>query len=433
MHKKMKAAFLLLVLPVLFFIPSAEANATVQNFENLYMEVTVPDDTIIVPVDTPNGDELWSKIGIINPKDEKEILNQMGVQAILFDPNTNASVKLIQKRSTKSAEVFNLSLISEAEREDFLTGLFTAPDDNTTFHIEAYAQPELPFFRLELNVNSADMKAMEVIYGTVVNGYLMSYDLYQENSSQPLDETYIKALVEGTHFTEFLDKAEVEQQGRQAMTTLVIGIVALVAIIILLVFLSSRRKKQRMAARKEKSAVLSDFYREQKRKEDLNIKDPVLYTNHTVYSEEVIKNFCFYDAVFHHIKLWIATVIIYILLLALLNNSSQALLGSIAVTVVGFFFLLYQSIQVEKNTKKLAKSYAHSKSKEAIVQFYEDHYTLSGIQSSVKNPYLQVTEYREYKNYIYLYLGSDRAIYLDKNGFDKNVAEFKKFINDKIK
>ncbi len=432
MHKKMKTAFLLLALLVSFFIPSADVSAKVQSFENLYMEITVPEDTIIVPANTPYGDELWKKIGIINPKDEQEILNQMGVQAILFDPATNTSVKLIQKRSTKSAEVFNLSLISEAERKDFLAGLFTAPDENTTFQIESYAQPELPFFRLELKAKTEGMQAMEIIYGTVVNGYLITYDVYQENSAGPLDETYVKALVEGTHFTEFLDKAEVERQSRQAMIIMVIGIAALAAIVVILVLLSSRRKKRHMAARKEKSAALSDFYLEQRRKEDLNIKDPVLYTNQTVYSEEVIKSFCLYDAVFRHIKLWIMTALICILLLIMLNNSSQGLLGSIILIVVVFFLVLYQSIQIEKNVKKIEKTYAHNKSKEAIVHFYEDYYTLSGVQSSAKNPYIQITEFKEFKNYIYLYLGSDRALYLDKNGFDKDAAEFKKFILDKI-
>ena len=88
---------------------------------------------------------------------------------------------------------------------------------------------------------------------------------------------------------------------------------------------------------------------------------------------------------------------------------------------------------IDKNTKKIEKTFGHSKSKEAIAQFYEDYYILSGVQSSVKNPYIQITDYKEYKNYIYLYLGSDRALYLDKNGFDKNAAEFRKFILNKIK
>ena len=88
MHKKKKAIFLLLFLLVSIFIPSTVTYAKVQRFEDLYLEITVPEDTIVVDADTSNWDELWQKIGIMNPKEEKKTLNQMGVRAILFDPDT---------------------------------------------------------------------------------------------------------------------------------------------------------------------------------------------------------------------------------------------------------------------------------------------------------------------------------------------------------
>ena len=179
--------------------------------------------------------------------------------------------------------------------------------------------------------------------------------------------------------------------------------------------------------------MLTGFFQEQKLKEEQHIKDPVLYTNRTEYSEEAIKQYCFYDAVFHHIKVWIMTAAVYILLLIMLYNSSQAIIGYIISTVVVFFLVYFQGLQIEKNAKKILKTYSNSKSKEAVIQFYEDYYTLSGIQSTSKNPYLQITEWREYKNYIYLYLGADRAVYLKKDGFDSDYEEVKTFIRNKIK
>ncbi len=433
MHKKKKAIFLLLFLLVSIFIPSTVTYAKVQRFEDLYLEITVPEDTIVVDADTSNWDELWQKIGIMNPKEEKKTLNQMGVRAILFDPDTRASVKLISKSSSKSSEVFNFSLLSEEERNAFLDTIFPAPEEGTTLHAETFSQPELPFFRAELESQHENLLAREVIYGTVVNGYLLTYDIFKENSAKPLDESYIKALVDGTHFTEFLDKAEVERQNKRAAINLAIGTAVVIAIIVIWIVLSSRRNKRRAAVRKEKSAVVAKFYQDQRLKDELNEKDSVLYTNRTVYSEELIKNYCFYDAVFHHMKIWITTAIVYALLLILLYHSSQALLGCLLLTVMLFFLILYQGIQIDKNTKKIMKLYEHRKSMEAIIQFYDNYYTLSGIQSASKTPYVQITEYKEYKNYIYLYLGSDRALYLDKAGFDTDAAEFKKFVLEKIK
>jgi hypothetical protein len=433
MHRKNNTVLILLVLLVSLLIPSTGVQAKVQNFESLYMEVATPEDTIIVAADTPNENELWSKIGVMSPKEEKKVLNQMGVRAILFDPHTRSSIKLIQKSSEKSSEIFNLSLISEEERQEFLESIFPSPDDSTTLHVAPYSQPEQPFFRIEFEMKKENIHAREIIYGTVVNGSMIYYDLYKENAAAPLEESYIKALVEGTHFTNFLDKAEVERQGRQSAILLAAGTGAIAVIVIVWVILSSRRNKRKFAVRKERTAALSRFYQDQRLKEEQAIKTPVLYTNRTVYSEEVIKHFCLYNTVFHHIKIWITTAAAYLLLLILSYQSNQAWIGYILSTIAVFFLVLTQSVQIEKNAKKIMKAYEHHKSKEATVQFYEDYYILSGIQSSGKNPYLQITEYKEYKNYIYLYLGSDRALYLNKEGFDKDLEEFRKFILDKIK
>jgi hypothetical protein len=98
MHRKNNTVLILLVLLVSLLIPSTGVQAKVQNFESLYMEVATPEDTIIVAADTPNENELWSKIGVMSPKEEKKVLNQMGVRAILFDPHTRSSIKLIQKK-----------------------------------------------------------------------------------------------------------------------------------------------------------------------------------------------------------------------------------------------------------------------------------------------------------------------------------------------
>jgi hypothetical protein len=43
-----------------------------------------------------------------------------------------------------------------------------------------------------------------------------------------------------------------------------------------------------------------------------------------------------------------------------------------------------------------------------------------------------ITEIKEYKDCIYLYLGSDRAHYLKKDGFEKGLEEFEKFIKKQI-
>jgi hypothetical protein len=103
----------------------------------------------------------------------------------------------------------------------------------------------------------------------------------------------------------------------------------------------------------------------------------------------------------------------------------------IAVGVVAVFIYQYYS-QTDKAITREIKAYKSNKSSEAVFTFYDDYYTLSGIQSSSKYPYIQVTEIKEYKEYVYIYLGSEKAHYLNKDGFEHGITEFNSFMKDRI-
>jgi hypothetical protein len=432
--KKLKwKQLLILIITVILLCPTYQVQAKVQGFQSLYMEVTLPDDTIVLTADTPNMDEQWSQAEITDPKSVKKTFSSMGVQAILYDPVTKTEVRLLQNSSSESSEVFNLSLLSEDELTNFLNGLLTSTDENTTYTIEKYSQEEVPFFRVSIQMKNDTGTASELIYGTVVNGKVISYDIYHENSSEPINENYIKELVAGTHFTEFLDKAEVEKEGKRNMIVLVTSALILIGLVILLIVLTTRKNKKQVLIKKQKSATFAKFFKEQAEKEAQNIHDPVHFLNRTTYTEEVVKQFCYYDAIFHHLKRWIITVLLFLVLLLSFLDTKYALLSVIIAVILLFFTIYFQGLQIEKTIKTTMKTYEKNRSMEAVFTFCDDYYTLSGIQSSSKYPYVQITEIKEYKEYIYLYLGSEKALYLKKDGFEQELAEFMKFIKDKIK
>ena len=429
--KRMKQLFLILAL-LLVLYPSTQVQAKVHSFPSLYMEVTVPEDTIILTAATPNTDEQWKKAGITNPKTEKENFSKMRVNAILYDPSSATTVRLMHKQTSDTRDLFHLSLLSDDELTAYLDTLFTSNDENTTFTIEKYAQQETPFYNLSLEATKEGVLYSETLYGTIVNGYSISYDLYAENNTEPLDESFIKELVAGTHFTEILDKAEVEQQGQKALTYLIITIIIIIGIIIVWVVLSKKAGKKKLAIKKLKSEELSRFFVEQRQREEKNIKDSSIYLNRTKYTEEVIKNFYIYDRIFKHIKLWIITAIMLLLFIATLFTSGS-LLGCGITIVVVVVFLSYQSFQIERIITRDLKTYKKNKSTEAVFTFYEEYYTITGIQSSSKYPYLQIIEIKKYKDYMFLYYGTEKAHYLKKDGFEQGLAEFEKFIKERTK
>ena len=423
-----KIFFVLAILLVLY--PSFLVQAKVQDFSNLYMELNLPDDTIVLTKDTPDTDELWKTAGISDPKSEKDKFDDMGVQAIFYDPSTKSLVRLLQKQSSEARKIFNLSLLSEDELNDFLNGFVNTEDENTKLNIEKYPQDEAVFFRYTVEAVNETQRFTEIIYGTLVNGSTLSFDIFKENATEPIDESYIKQLVAGTHFTKFLDKNEVDKQERLAIIRLIASLLVLVVIVVIWIFLRKNKDKKQKVIKDKKSEALTKFYMEQKQKEENNIQERHLFTNHTTYSQEVLKNFCYYNQFIKRIILWGCMAALYIIVVLLLISSPSTILGGLIAVVLLFIFVYYQGIRVEKLVERMLKVFDKNKSMEAIFTFYEDYFTVSGIQYISKFPYLQVTEIKEYKNYIYIYIGPDKAFYLNKDGFEESYQDFMKFIKD---
>ncbi|MDF2906926.1 MAG: hypothetical protein K0R34_2247 [Herbinix sp.] len=431
MNKNRLRYLFLLFASLLVLIPSTYAQAKIQSFQALNMEVSLPEDTIVLTSDTSNMDEAWMLAGITNATSEKKNMKEMGVKAILYDPTTKSTVRLLSKHSSDTDRIYHLSSLSEEELTSYLDSIFTSSDENTTYTIANYEHSEIPFYRLGLYLKKDGTDYSEVVYGTIANGYSISYDIFATNATEPLDESFIKELVASTHFTEFKDKAEVERQEQKAIIYLATVTGIILAFLVTLFLLRRRTKKKQNLAKKQKSEALSIFFTAQRQKEDQNIKDTPLFHNQTKYSDEVIKNFYLYDYVWRKLKLWIVTTLVLLLMFASFYSTGSIYVCIIAVGVVAVFIYQYYS-QAEKSISREIKAYKSNKSSEALYTFYEDYYTLSGIQSSSKYPYIQVTEIKEYKEYIYIYLGSEKAHYLNKNSFEHGLEEFKNFMSERM-
>jgi hypothetical protein len=397
------------------------------------MELTVPDQTVILTKDTPDTDENWKKAGITEPKDEKKTMNDMGVLAVLYDPQTDTSVRLMQKNSSKTKTIFNLSLLSEEQLKEFLDTFVAETDENAKATIEKYPQPEIPFYRYGIELEQDGILFKEVIYGTVVNGIAVNFDIYSQDSKEPIDESFMKELVATAHFTKFLDKAEVAEQAKSFTIRFIIFLVIIIGLITAIVFSHRKRNRKLKAAKVDKTDALTKFYMDQKKKEEQNIKDSVIYVNHTKYTEEVVKDFCHYNELIKKLNVWISMALCFILILLFLYFSDFGLIGCGIALILLFVFVYYQGIRIEKLVSRTMKMYDKNKSTEAVFTFYEDYFTLSGIQYISKYPYMQVTEIKEYKDYIYLYNGADKAFYLKKDGFESGSGDFIAFIKEIVK
>lgn len=433
MNNKLMRCILIAILFSLTVFPVNKVQAKVQEFSDMYMELSMPEDTIVLSQDSPDTDEHWITAGIMDVKSEKETMKKMGVKVLLFDPETKVLVRLLQKQSNQASDIFNLSLLTAEKKAEFFNELIVLEDENATATIEEVSHPDAVFFRYNLEVTTDGNTMTELIYSTIVNGYSISFDIFQNNNKVPINETFIKELVGGTHFTEYLDKAEVEQEMKNSVIRLFVEIFLVIAVIIIWLIIRKKRFQKQKLVKDDKADALSRFYAAMKMKEK-DSKDEVRFINRTEYSKEVMKDFCYYNRYLKRIRMWIITALLFILILYFLYTSSIGILGVIIASILMLVFVYYQGISVEKLVAGMMKMFDKSKGTEAIFTFYDDYFTLSGIQYISTYPYLQITEVKQYKDFIYIYTGPDKAFYLKKDGFEDGGYEaFLTFLENGIK
>ncbi|MDF2802015.1 MAG: hypothetical protein K0S61_1918 [Anaerocolumna sp.] len=429
---KLPSIILLAVLLSLVVLPVSKAQAKVLEYSDMYLELSIPDDTIVLTQDSPDTDEHWITAGITNVKSEKETMKKMGVKALLFDPETKALVRMLQKQSNQASDIFNLSLLSDEKKAKFFDELVGLDDENAKATIEEVSHPDAVFFRYNIEVIKDGNTMTELIYSTIVNGSTISFDIFQNTNSVPINETFIKELVEGTHFTKFLDKTEVEQEMKNSIIRLLVEVLLVIVVIIIWLIIRKKRLQKQKLVKDDKAGALTRFYTARKNKGD-DAKDEVRFINRTKYSKEVMKDFCYYNRFLKRINMWVISALFFILILYFLYTSSTGILGVVIASLLMLVFVYYQGISVEKLVVSMMKMYDNSKGTEAVFTFYDDYFTLSGIQYISTYPYLQITEVKQHKDFIYIYTGPDKAFYLKKDGFEGGYETFLNFLENGIK
>ena len=421
----------IIILCMLLCYPASLSLAKTHTISSSNMEITVPDDTIILTEATSSLDELWAAAGITNPKTEKETFSKLGVQAIFYDPTTRTTVRLLQKQTTQSKKIYHLTLLTNEELQDYYDSFLDSENTDTSISIETYTQDEIPFFRLSIDTTMEGTPIKELVYGTIVNGYAISFDTYKENAAHSLDETFIKKLVAGAKFTKILDKAEEQKKEAESHIQLIIGLIVFCIIILLLITLGIIRKRKINAIKREKAEQLEVFFREQKYREKENKKDPVIFSNQTQYTKEMVKHFIYFDKIINKWKMWFIAGLLYFLLFFRLYQTSSFFQIIVALVFL-FIFIFVKKMQLEDLIEKKFKSYQLYTSLHVAVHFYDNYFTITGLQSLRQHPYLQLTKVKANQEFIYLYLGSDNIVILKKDGFEQDHTHFLEFIRPKI-
>lgn len=418
---------LLLLLALVLLMSTVPVHAETMGFESNYLEFDVPEDVLVMTGKTQKYDPVWQQAGVTSPADKLKEFEDMSVVACLYDKKSGAMVNFISKRSSETVAKFNFLTMTDKEVVEYVENLMSGAE-GVEISVEPYHHTQTPFFRMVLKVNAQESPATEVIYGTIINGQMIQFDIYQDGE-EDVDETFTKALVDSVRFTKIMTYEEYDAATKKGLTTLMLIVAGVIALIVMAFVLSARKNKRDKNISKDIAAAMQEFRLRRSNDPAAFSKAPFANAD-TVYSDKAIEEYIVYTTwVKPVIKLAIAAAAFVTIVILMFNAESYAYAIITASIGVVAAYLLYS--HSEKQKESLKKQYETKQKKTAHFRFFDEYFTLSGLGSISEYIYTQVTEVRVNKGMIYLYLGNENALIIDSETLSgTTVAELKKKIAD---
>ncbi len=410
-----------LILAVITFISlmTVPTQAAVHSYPLQYLEVDLPDTVLIITQDTSTYDEVWTAAGISDPSAKLEEFENMGVVAYFYDTASKQAVSFIYNKTSETVETFHFKDMSDAEIIAYVEALMT-PDENVNISVSAYPHSQTGFFRMELKVNNIETTATEVIYGTIMNGQMLQFDVYQTNLN-PVDETFVKQVIDNIRFTKILTREEYEAEVSRSFKILITFVVCVIALIVLLIVLSKRRRAHELKVSKTISDKMQNF-RERRRAGEVNLSEAARFAASTVYDEAMLNDYTIFNTWIRGIAKVAVWGIIFVAILVLTFMSGNTTY-TIIFALIGATLVYYLHNLSEKKKAALVKQYEAKSKHEASFKFYSEYFTMSGIGSISEYIYEQITSVRTYKNYIILYMTAEHSVIIDKEHFSVGTPE----------
>ncbi len=401
--------------------------ASAEEWEGEDFSFTVPEKYLyIFTPSVPEDDPSWTMAGL---GDASSILEEYQTMSIIagFYAEDGSSFK-IQKQTNRTTEsVYTLRGMSEEEKAEFLDKELPRSDgegasvEKTLFDVDGQ-----PFYRVQLDQKTENGEVHELVYGTVINGHTLNFDIYSGEGEIPPEQAgLLEEAVRSVKFTQILEKPQPVKTNLALVIGVLLALVLLLAAPFVYIPLRERREKKKKA---QMAVRLSQF---RKTHSDDAAGDP-RFINETDCTREAIQAFSRYHAYGKNLVSLLAGGILCagIFAMAFLFD----LTWWIKVLAVGVaLFYIYRAISMPSAVEKVQrKVFSRGMSTTARYTFYDDGFRVSGIQSASLFPYFQITEVRRHGHYLYLYYSQDNAYPVDQYGFSLGeFEEFQKFIDEK--
>ena len=172
------------------------------------MTISVPEDAVVLSVDTPAGDAAWSKAGILDASEKIKDMQKNRTTAEIIAANGD-TIAVAAKSSDYANSVFNLNNLDEKGKKDFLKYMEpSSMDGSTTGTITWYDHAQIPFFMIDICAENIKEEGpvYERLYGTLYDGKIVSFDLFGD-TKQISEETdaFMRAVVDSAVISAFAE------------------------------------------------------------------------------------------------------------------------------------------------------------------------------------------------------------------------------------
>lgn len=425
--KRKQWAAALVALVLLLALPFTAAAET---FSTEDFSIEIPDGMYQFGPDTPLDDPNWALAGVGDPQSKLEDYREMNGIAELVTQDGETSILIMKNQTDASKSIFTLKDLSEEEKDEFLDGLMQSRTEEITvdkYYLDIGGQP---FYRLRVDGAYEGQEYHEVLYGTIINGYSLNFDIYGGDVSVTQEqEDMLLDIVESISFTEILETPDTSLTSSTTLTTL--GLLALLVLVILIPVLYFPLKNRR--DKKQKAKLAEELSQYHKTHGDSNaVQGEMRFANSTDCTKEAIHDFSIYQSYIKNL----GSLVVGVFLCAAALVVSFVLDGDWWIKLLAVGIAVYYGYKIFNMPHAMEKVqrrvYDRGVSSTAHYAFYDEAFRVSGIQSASVFPYFQITDLRKNKHYLYLYYGPENAYMVDLNGFSMGTGEeFVQFITEK--
>lgn len=433
------AALVLLVASIPVCFAAVTSEKTKVELEDLDITLEVPEGFYVFTAETDalSGDWLLAgyeeSVEKLKEFEEDDSGNLKAMELVAEDKSFTIMVS--RKYSDQTREYFNLNDISEEEFQKLVdSNTYTDEEYGITAKAQAYDHSQIRFFRVDLEGTVNNKPIWETCYGTIVNGYSISLDMYSNKEITEEQQQILQEIVDSVTITKFYEKPTQEQMTMQ-MILMLLPMIAVIVLIVAFIIVTRVHTKSTERKKNEMGDKLVAYRKEQaaKTQEPDYVPPKTLFENTTFCSDVAIKRFC----QFHFLHKILFRNCVFLLLgiasvtMAIVYDDNWFM--RLLLAALGVYMVVQPFLSLDKMTKTEIGVYKKGRTRDAHYTFREEDFRISGIQSPMLYPYFQILYAYEDKGFFYLYYTEDRAYLVDKNGFTQGeVAEFRAALKSQL-